>query len=616
MLLTEYKIQNNKPIIYSYGRNKDGSKYCNKITDFKPYFYVLKGQESIYRNDNRVVDIVDNDYKEIKGKEVVKIVVNNPFDIRELSYMVSESFEADIDLNTRYSIDTIGEIEKEPIATCFIDIETDHDKTFPTPRKAAFPITAITCYNTLLKKMITFCWQENSSTDKIWREYCYSNNIVIPDQHKNNFTIEHRHLEKEDIYYTDTTMFFDNEREMLNNFLSYIEDTDPDVFSAWNLDGFDMPYIIQRLHNIALDYNRLSPMRIVTKQPDRMNKDLDDITIKGRVCLDLLTTYKILNFKGLDSYKLDNVAEKELGVKKVEYEGTLANLWRTDFEKFVEYNKMDVELLVRLDHKKKIVNIFDEIRRMSKCTYSDMFKPKKYESTKVTDAFILSYCKQKDIVLPNKGFHSKEKFAGAVVLTPIKGLHEYLTVFDFQGLYMKIAQSLNCSPETIMHEYSDDYVYCNIPYLDAVKMENEISVKTHRKLLNDEFSKFFEDNWNIQEQKFNCNVSDKFLPFLSYKKVYYRQDEIGLLPGLIDHLFGERNIMKKTRDKYEYGTEEYEFYERKQYGFKVIMNSIYGCIGYSGFRLYTPEIAASITFIGRNAILWSKRIVEDMEMLK
>lgn len=613
MLLTEYKIKNNKPIIYEYGRNKDGVKYCNKIRNFTPYFYVLKGEEYLYSNDNRVVDIVDENLKEIKGKEVIKIVVNNPFDIRELKQLVSESYEADIELNTRYSIDTIGELEKEPIATCFIDIETDHGKGFPSPRKAEYPITAITCYNTLIGKMITFCWHETRDVIDQIQSYCYSNNIIYKENH--NHVIENKHLEKEDIHYTDTTMYFDNEREMLNHFLTYIEDTDPDIFSAWNL-SFDMGYIIQRLYNIALDYNRLSPIGVVTKEPDRRQKDKDNISIKGRVLFDLLTTYKMLNFKGLDSFKLDNVAEKELGEKKVEYEGTLANLWRTDMDHFIEYNKKDVELLIRIDYKKKIIDIFDEIRRMSKCTFQAMLKINEYESTKVTDAFILSYCKQKGMILPSKSYNSKEKFAGATVLTPIKGLHEYLTVFDFQGLYMKIAQSLNCSPETLTHIQTDTTVNCNIPYLDSIEIENNIPVKSHRKKLNDEFAKFTEENWNIKDQIFDCNIPDKFLPYFNYKKIHYSQDTEGILPGLIDYLFTKRNEMKKTRDTFEYGTEEYDFYERKQYGFKIIMNSIYGCIGYSGFRLYTPEIAASITYIGRNAILWSKRIVEDMEMLK
>lgn len=599
MLLVEYEIRHNKPIIYEIGRKENGEKYRNTITDFEPYFYVLTENKHLFDNDNRVKRIEDKIYKEIYGKEVVKVIVNNLYDIRELRNLVEQSYEADVDYATKYTIDRCGELKKEPIATCFIDIEVNdafntNFKGFPKPREAKLPITAITCYNTLSKRMITFCWKKG---------------IVRENKE------EIKRLEKEGIEYTDKTIYYKGERELLIDFLSYINDTDPDVFSCWNA-GFDMGYIIQRLYNIALDYNKLSPFGIVIKQENRINKDKDDITIKGRVILDLLTAYKNLNFKGLESFKLDNVAEKEVGEKKVTFDGTLEDLYNDDFDRFIDYNKKDVELLIRIDAKRKIIDIFDEIRRLSKCSFSNMFKIDEYVSTQVTDAFILNYCYSQNIVLQTKGYHSKENFAGATVLTPIKGLHKYLSVFDFQGLYMKIAQSLNCSPETLTTISTSDTVNLNIPYLDSVDIENNISVKSHRKKLTDEFAKFTEENWNIKDQTFDCNIPDKFLQYFKYKKIHYTQDSVGVLPGLIDYLFTKRNEMKKTRDRYEYGTEEYDFYERKQYGFKIIMNTIYGCIGYSGFRLYTPEIAASITYIGRNAILWSKRIVEDMEMLK
>ncbi|NCD06440.1 MAG: hypothetical protein EOL97_09995, partial [Spirochaetia bacterium] len=584
MLLTEYKIQNNKPVIFVYGRNQDGSKYVNTIKDFKPYFYVLKGQEYLYSADSRVVGI-ESGFTEIYGREVTKIIVENPYDIRELSQLTNESFEADIDLNNRYAIDLDGEIEKEPIAVCYIDIETDHDKTFPTPRKAAFPITAITCYNSLLKKMITFAWRS--------------------DLEKSMDVID-RHLEKENIAFTDTTLIYNNEREMLDDFLSYINDTSPDIMTGWNCIDFDIPYIIQRIYNIAMDCNRLSPMGIVTKQPNRMDKDKDDVSIKGRVIFDLLTAYKKMNFKGLESFKLDNIGEKEVGEKKVEYEGTLANLWRTQFDKFIEYNKKDVELLIRIDYKRKLIESYDEVRRMSKCKFEDLF-----ESMKVIDTFILSYCKQKNIILPTKHHYNKENFAGATVLPPKKGLHEYVSIVDASQMYPAIIMSLNASPETISPIKTDTTINLNIPYLDIEKLEKEIAIKSHRSKIISDFGEFFVENWNIEKQKFNCNILDKFMPYINYKKVYYNQDKIGLLKQMMLYLGDKRKEIKNKRDEYEYGSEEYDFYERKQYAAKILNNSFYGSTGANGFRLYSPEIAPSITYMGRNIILKAKRSIEE-----
>ena len=582
MLLTEWKLRNNKPILYSIGRNDDGTKYQKEITNFLPYFYILRGEEYLYRRDKRVVDIIDEGFVDIKERQVVKIVVQNPFDIRDLIGLASENFEGDIEFNTRYAIDQKGELKKEPIATCFIDIETDHDKTFPSPREAKFPITAITCYNTLIEKMVTFVWREDL------------------EQKVEKTT---RHLQKENITYNDTTIFFNNEREMLSNFLSYIRDTDIDIFSAWNV-GFDLGFIVQRLYNIALDHNRLSPFGIVTKEADRVMKDKDNIHIKGRIIFDLLDAYKKIHFKQLDSYKLDDVTEQELGEKKVVYTGTLANLWREDLDTFISYNKKDVELLVRLDYKNKIIDRYDEVRRMSKCRFEDLF-----ESTKVTDAFILSFCKDLNIVLPSKGFHSKEKFAGATVLTPKKGLHEYVSVFDFKSLYPKIISCLNCSPETLTTK-TDDTVNLRLPYLDNDTLELQLDVKSHRQNIIHEFAKFTEDYWDVKTQSFLKVVPNKFLQYLSYKNISYRQDKKGILPGIMEYLFNKRIEIQKERDKYEYDSEEYNFYEGKQYAFKVMLNSFYGVVSYKGFRLYTPEIGASITFIGRNAILWSKKKCE------
>jgi len=584
MLLNEYKIENGKAIIYSYGRNNDGKKYIKKTKDFKPYFYVLKGQEDLFKNDNRVIGI-ECGFNEIYGRDVVKIVVNNPFDIYELKNLVTESFEADIDLVNRFTIDIEGEIEKEPIATCFIDIETDHDKSFPSPRKAAFPITAITCYNTLLKRMVTFAWRSDF-------EY-----TIKP--------IQTKYLEKENIEYVDITIIYNNERDMLLDFLSYVEDTDPDMFVAWNC-LFDIGYIIQRLYNIALDYNKLSPMGVVIKQADKYDKEKDNITIKGRIIFDLLEAYKKMNFKGLESFKLDNVAEKELGEKKVSYEGTLANLWRTQFDKFIEYNKKDVELLIRIDNKRKIIESYDEIRRMSKCKFEDLF-----ESMKVSDNFILSFCKNLNINLPSKSYHSKENFTGATVLTPKKGLHEYVSIVDAIQMYPSIIMTINCSPETLTTIPTKNTVKLNIPFLDIKKMETQINVKSHINKLNKEFGEFFVEKWNIEKQKFDSIIPDKFLLYLEYKKVYYSQTKEGILNQVMQYLVAKRKEVKNKRDEYEYGSEEYEFYERKQYAFKVMQNSYYGCVGNHNFRLYSPEIAASITYLGRNIILFAKRIIEE-----
>ncbi|MFW6246661.1 MAG: DNA polymerase domain-containing protein [bacterium] len=581
MIITEYEVVNETPIIHVFGRDKEGNRTHIKDSEFRPYFYCLQHESFKFASDNRVVKVENVDTPDIYGRKVSKIVCKIPKYVPELKNMVAESFEADVLYPIRYSIEKFDEIEGVPLSVIYLDIETNSEKAIPDSTIAQDEITCLSCFNNMNKKNITFIWRP---------DFQYQ-------VKKNPTSFE---LEDGTIYeYEDVTVYFNNERDMLLKFLDYVQDIDPDMFTGWNVEQFDLTYLINRMNNMAIDYSRLSPMNVAFA-----DNNYRQVTMKGRIVFDMLPAYKKLNFSEMVSYKLDNVAYKELGEKKLKFHGSCATLWRDDPEKLIEYNKKDVMLVYRIQKKKKIIESFDEVRRMSKVAFNDVFM-----NSRVADSFVLGYCKGR-YVLPTKKKSQKEKYGGAVVLTPKKGVHEWVSVFDFKSLYPKIISCLNSSPETIT-EKGEDTVNLRIPYLDDVLIEKDITNKSQIARLNDEFAKYFEISWDIENQKFIDEPPINIGKYIKYKDVHFRQDEKGFIPSILEYLFDQRILMQQERDKYDYNDPEYKRLEGKQYAFKVLMNSFYGVLGNEGFRLYRPEIAASITFIGRNAILWSKKIAKQ-----
>lgn len=587
MICVEYDIVNENPIVYIYGRDKDGKRTIQKDTTFRPYFYVLKKDAELFKQERNVVSVEDTTVTDIEGREVSKITVTLPKYVTELRGKVEENFEADIQYPIRYTIDRFEEIPQCPMSVVYLDIETNSGASFPDVQTAQDEITAITCFNNLSKKCVTFVWRQDLNEETF-------------DNGKCTFDL----ATGEKYEYHDYTIYFNDEREMLTKFLKYIQDTDPDIFTGWNVKDFDMRYIINRMSTLGINFQKLSPMGLA------LTNHWGDVVIKGRIIFDMLSAYRQMMYGELESFKLDNVSLKELGEKKVKFSGTHAQLWQGDLKTFIEYNKKDTLLVLRIQQKKKIIESFDEVRRMSKCAFNDVFN-----NSRVVDSFILSFCKDK-YALPTKSSHKKEKYGGGKVLSPKKGMHEWISVYDFKALYPKIISSLNASPETLVSEKTTETVNLRIPYIDVKFFTKGTGKK--KKVENakygracDAFDKYFEDSWELEKQVFNGPVPAEIMSCLKYKDVFFKQNVKGFIPTILEHLFTERMKMQKERDKHEYGSSEYIRLEFRQYAFKVLMNSVYGVLGHHGFRLYRPEIAASITFIGRNSILWSKKILAN-----
>ncbi len=230
---------------------------------------------------------------------------------------------------------------------------------------------------------------------------------------------------------------------MLEAFVDYIVDTDPDVLTGWNFDDFDAPYFLDRLEELQ-SYNHDFDLQI-----DRLSR-VDEVwrsgwggpDIKGRVVFDLLYAYKRTQFTELESYRLDAVGEQELGVGKERYTGDIGDLWEQDPEQLLEYNLRDVELCVELDREQDIIDFWDEVRTFVGCKLEDATTP-----GDAVDMYVLHKL-HGEFALPSKGQQESEDYEGGAVFDPITGVRENVTVLDLKSLYPMCMVTTNASPET------------------------------------------------------------------------------------------------------------------------------------------------------------------------
>ena len=273
-----------------------------------------------------------------------------------------------------------------------------------------------------------------------------------------------------------------------------------------------------------------------------------EVMIRGRALFDLLAAYKKMHQQQKQSYRLDAVAFDEVGERKIRYTGTLTDLWKKDQMSLIEYNFKDVELCVAIEKKNNIVGFYREIAR-----YVGMPLDKTLNSSSVVDTFILHKSLGK-YILPSKGsIESGEEFEGATVFQPKKGIHENVIVLDLKSLYPMIMMTINASPET----------------------------------------------------------KDPRGELVAPNGVRFKKSPDGLVRSIVMELLKERDEKKVLRNKYEFGSREYEMYDMQQSVLKIVMNTYYGVSGYSKFRLYDRDIGAAVTSVGRAILEHSRKVIQD-----
>ena len=476
-----------------------------------------------------------------------------------------ELFESDVSPEIRVLVDNYTDSDELSVGhkIMIFDIEVEVTDGFPDPARAENTITSI------------------AFNDPLTDEYfCY----VLDTKDKLNLG---KSRTKKDV---DTIVSFYDEYDLLNAFFKKYIEIAPTILTGWNVEFFDVNYLYNRaVQVVGKDVaNLLSPIGQV--QWSEFSKRYK---IAGVSVLDYLALYKTFTFGQRSSYRLDAIGEYEVGEKKVEYEGTLNDLYENDIDKFVQYNLQDVKLVKRIDEKLNFIEIGRGIAHLGHCPYEDVFMSSRY-----LEGAILVYLKKKGIVAPNKPPRPKsfgnEKFVGAYVQDPIKGKHNWVYDLDITSMYPSCIMSLNISPETKIGK---------IQGWNPEEFLKKNNKKTYSVTQNDKVIGRFTET---ELKKF---IDGKEIG-IATNGVMYRTDKDGLLPALLRKWFDERVEYRKLSKKFheEGDKEQSDYFDRRQYLQKVLLNSLYGVLGLPVFRFYDLDNAEATTYTGQTLIKFTKKI--------
>ena len=455
--------------------------------------------------------------------------------------------------HTNYNYSFIAETYPESIdyniehlKIMFLDIEVGSEHGFPNPESAQEEVTAITV--------------KINDDIQVWG--C--------SEFKNG---------QENITYNKCG----DERQLLEQFVMYWQQNCPHVITGWNTKTFDTPYLVNRIRNILSEtwVKKLSPWGFVKEQKifGMGGREVQSYEIYGVSELDYMESYKKFTFKNHESYRLDHIANVELGQKKLDYSevATLHELYKTDYQKFIEYNIQDVLLVDRLEKKMKLLELIMSLAFLSKCNFTDTFA-----QTRMWDCIIYNHLLKNKVVIPQKKHARKgDMYEGAYVKAPQKGRHKWIVSFDLNSLYPHLIMQYNISPETILGTWKDDM--------------------TVNELLNKEFDTSV---WKEKDITVTPNGS------------VYRRDKQGFLPALMESMYNDRVTYKqKMLEEQKKGSNadpnKLSQYYNYQQNLKIALNSAYGAMGNQWFRFYDERNAEAVTAAGQLSIQWAEKAVNN-----
>jgi len=377
---------------------------------------------TLYVNSNKKTK-----YKTLDGKYVEEIKPGTVKDCREFykKYEDVDGFEVYGNerfiyqyISDKYPEDEIKfDISKIKLVT--LDIEVASENGFPDPKNCDEEILLITIQDYTTKEITT------------WGSKPFNN-------------------KQKNVNY----ILCNSEYDLLNSFIAYWENNTPEVITGWNIQFYDVPYICGRLDKIfgKKRMKRFSPWGLITEREVFVNNN-QQITfdVGGITQLDYLDLYKKFTYTAQESYRLDHIANVELGQKKLDHSEfeTFQDFYKKGWQKFVEYNIIDVELVDRLEDKMKLIELAITMAYDAKVNYADIFS-----QVRMWDTIIYNYLKKKNIVIPPKKSTSKsEKFGGAYVKEPIPGVYEWVVSFDLNSLYPHLIMQYSVSPETLVEKH-------------------------------------------------------------------------------------------------------------------------------------------------------------------
>jgi DNA polymerase I len=374
--------------------------------------------------------------------------------------------------------------------------------------------------------------------------------ITVYDNYREDYIVYLYHPELPDVSHDVATVkVYTDEEHMLEAFAQYITTRDFDAITGWNFTDFDSRYLINRLDNLK---DKNDNPQVTKSDLSTLDSAYDDgwfgAKIKGMSVVDMLRAYKNLQFSELDSYSLEDVAQEELGTGKITDNRDLYVLWENDPQKLVDYNFKDVQLTVKLEQKQAIIKFYEEIANYVGGRLAEVVDASKAVDIKVLRAVNGQWA------VPSAGNVETEEFEGAKVFDPITGVKKNVAVLDLKSLYPMSMKTVNAGPET----------------------------------------------------------KDPDGELVTPNGVRFTNDEDAVVVEIIDEMLEERQKYKDLRDQHPPDSDEYANYDRKQSAIKVVMNTLYGVMGWDRFRLQDKDVGAGVTAVGREVIKFTEEVVEEM----
>lgn len=534
-----------------YAWDKDGNR-TSFTSSYNPYLMVedINGKDVSIFNTKLRKKTFKTQFE--RGKYVKECGSNRLFEnINPVQQFLIDSF---------WKHNGDDDFAKFPVRVVTIDIEVYSPDEFPTAEQAKHPINIITIHDSLTNQFYS------------WGTKNYEHN-------------------RSDLKY----FFCKNERQLLIDFVEFFSTLECDLLTGWNSAGFDIPYIINRINNILGQefYLQLSPVKRVynrTLNSGIFGKPQIRWYIDGVSCVDYIDIYKRFSFVNRESYKLDFIAELELGEKKVDYGNTnLASLSTDDWQLFVDYNLQDVALLVKLDQKLQYVALLRMLAYMGLTTMENAMSTL---STITGTAAIRS--RQRNQFLPTfQRSGEGDKNPGAFVAEPLEGFQSNVVSFDANSLYPNIMISLNLSPETKIGSIIDsDDEHVTIRHINGQEFKLTLA----------KFAQF------VDQEKIAVTKA----------KILFSQKVKGILPEIVDDYYKERVAvrkemmdLKKKKSKTSAIQDKIVQLNAKQLCIKIFINSVYGYMGNKNAPLGDDDIAASITLTGQFIIKSARAVARE-----
>lgn len=521
---------------------ENGKRFKEKVA-YKPYLFLPTKEESKYRT--------------IDGKPVLKKKFDSIREAREFYKKFSEVENFDI-----YGYDKFPYVfiydeyfrnlkyDTSLIKVCALDIEVAKEEKYSDVSEASNKITAITLY---------------------YKDICFA--LGYGDYTPSDSKIKYIKCRDEVHLLTNLIKLFtsDNYR--------------PDVVTGWNIETFDIPYLVNRIRRILGEdeAKKLSPFGVLNEREinDRFGKPQQIFEPLGLNVLDYLNLYKKFTYSQQESYKLDHICFVELGEKKLDYSkyGSLDEMYEQDHQMYMEYNIRDCFLIWKLDGKMKLLDLVYTFAYDSGINYIDSLT-----TVRAWDVIIHNYLMDRCVVIPKGKRNRVDRIpAGGFVKAPIVGMHDWVVSFDLQSLYPHLIMGYNISPDTFRGRHSESFSTADLLKGSVDKIRTFLEEKNY---------------------SFTAN------------SCFYTREKQGFLAALMDDLFVKRKVykdkMKDLKKDYEKNhdeslTNEIARFDNLQQATKIKLNSAFGALLNEGFRWFSVNLGESITLSGQLTIQWAEK---------